>query len=113
MKEEKKAEDVEANEVPVHNICGHFSEKDAIWNVLILEPGHPIIIEAIDNNEYTLTEDKKDVYADVIRSKTYFWRPLSNYDGLNPAIPNRNKTKDKVSRDLAVEKMEKKQRSKK
>ena len=80
----------------VHNVCGHFSEEGIIWNVLRLKPGHSIIIEAVDNNEYTLTEDKTDVYADVIRSSTYFWRPLSNYDGLNPVIPNRNKTKAKV-----------------
>ena len=59
-----------------------------------LKPGHQIIIEAIDNNEYELTDDKSDIYAKHIRSNTFFWRPLSEYDGLNPVIPDRNKGKE-------------------
>jgi len=90
----KKKEEI-LKEVDVHNVCGHFSERDVIWNVLRLKPGHNIIISAEDNNEYELTEDKKDIYAKVIRSNTYFWRPLSEYDGLNP-IPDRSKSKSKV-----------------
>jgi len=91
-----KQKKVLKNEVSVHNICGHFSEEEIIWNLLRLESGHSIIIEAIDNNEYTLTKDKKDVYANVVRSKTYFWRPLSDYDGLNPEIPDRSKSKKNI-----------------
>ena len=96
----KKSGSLSQDTVSIHNICGHFSEEDIIWNVLRLKPGHSIIIEAIDNSEYTLTEDKTEAYADVIRSNTYFWRPLSNYDGLNPSIPNRTKSKVNVSKKI-------------
>lgn len=85
--------------VEPHRICGHFGESEIIWNILRLEPGHSIIIEAVNNNEYTLTKDKEDMYADVIRSNTYFWRPLSDYDGLNP-IPNETKSKVNVSKKI-------------
>lgn len=92
----KKEEIPLTKEVEVHNICGHFSEKDIIWNIIRLKPGHDIIISTVDNNEYTLDEKSNTVYADVCRSHTYFWRPLSDYDGLNP-IPDRNKSISKIT----------------
>lgn len=87
-------------EVDVHNVCGHFSERDIIWNIIRLKPGHDIMIRAIDNNEYTLTKDKKDMYADTIRSNTYFWRPLGEYDGLNPVIPDSSKSKKEIQKQI-------------
>lgn len=66
----------EEKEIPVHNICGTYSENDIVWNVLKLEPGHSIIITAHDRNEYD-TNSEGEKYAKVIRPKIYHWRPLS------------------------------------
>lgn len=75
---EKKV-DEKLPDIDVHNICGHFSEKEIIWNIICLKPGHTILIEAKDNNEYDIYSNTDERYAKVIRSNTYFWRPLSEY----------------------------------